>query len=193
MTAGQLESEIFCEQTLQEDWTVFSIQWGVFPRLPATVLTPGILLCLYLDFIRRCTAGTIRPFSSPDGIEFRVAGSRLSLISLLPPSMDEKSVSLRICAGLLVHPRQGNRGELSLSLVEVGDGLKITLQLSGYVPLLLGNPPYTPFRRWLYRRTQAAVHRLVTVRFLAALYRNYVSPAARIRVVDTRIREGRPV
>jgi hypothetical protein len=69
----------------------------------------------------------------------------------------------------------------------------VSLQLSEYCPLILGSSTPSPLRRWLYRLTQAAIHRLVTIRFLMLLYRDLAGSAAPAQVVNVNVREGRPV
>lgn len=185
--------EIACQQVLLEDSSVFSIQWSVFPRPLAAGLTPRLLLERYLSYIRRTTCGIIRPSCRESGIEFRLLGSSWSLISFLPPSEESGSIVLRICGGLLVQSHQCDRGELRITVEQVAEGVQVALQLSDYCPLILGSASPSAIRRWLYRLTQAAIHRLVTVRFLVLLYRDLAGSTARIRVVAVKVREGRPV
>ncbi|QEM70076.1 hypothetical protein FO488_00695 [Geobacter sp. FeAm09] len=176
-----------------DDSSVFSIQWSVFPATLAAPLTPGILLDRYLAYIRRCTATVIRPHCSAPGIQFRLFASRWSLISFLPPVAERHAVVLRICGGMLVQPGQCERGELRFGVTELPDGIRVSLELSEYCPLLLGSPAPSSFRRLLYRLSQAAIHRLVTVRFLALLYRDLAGPGARVRVVGVKVRDGQPI
>ncbi len=185
--------EIACQQVLVEDSSVFSIQWSIFPLSIAAGLTPNGLLERYLAYIRRSTCAVITPTRSPAGIEFRLMGTSLSLISFLEPDVAERSIVLRICGGLLVQPRQCDRGELHFSVDKSDDGVKVSLQLSDYCPLLLGSPSPSLLRRWLYQFTQAAIHRLVTVRFLALLYRELAGKSARVQVVNVVVRDGKPI
>jgi len=69
----------------------------------------------------------------------------------------------------------------------------VSLQLSEFCPLILGSRSPSRIRFWLYRLTQAAIHRLVTVRFLVMLYREMCGVSARARVVAVKVREGQPV
>jgi len=185
--------EIACQQVLVEDSSVFSVQWSLFPAQVAAGLTARHLLDRYLAHIRSSTLSVIRPCESATGVEFRLPGSRLSLISFLPPEAGEGSVTLRICGGLLVQPHQCDRGELRFSVEPAPEGVKVSLQLSDYCPLILGSSAPSPVRRWLYRLTQAAIHRLVTIRFLMLLYRDLAGSAAPVRVVNVNVRSGRPV
>jgi hypothetical protein len=185
--------EIACQQVLAEDSSVFSVQWSLFPARIAAGLTPHHLLARYLAYIRRTTLSAIRPSESATGIEFRLLGSRLSLLSFLPPEERDESATLRICGGLLVQPHQCHRGELQFTVEPTPEGIKVALQLSEYCPLLLGSSSPTPVRRWLYRLSQAAIHRLMTIRFLMLLYRELAGSSDPVRVVNVTMRAGRPV
>jgi hypothetical protein len=193
LTAPPDRQEIACQQVLLEDSSVFSVQWSVFPAPLADGLEAGDLLARYLVYIRRCTLSLIRPRQTAEGVEFRLLGSRLSLLSFLPPFNAGEDVILRICGGLLVQPHQCDRGELRFAASPQRDGVKMTLTLSEYCPLILGGTNPSLVRRWLYRLTQAAIHRLVTIRFLKLLYRDLAGTAAPVRVVNATVREGRPV
>jgi len=190
--AARHDQEIACQQVLLDDASVFSVQWSVFPEALAPSLTAERLLERYLAYIRGCTAGCIRPHVTPDGIEFRLLSSRLSLITFLPPAMEPEATVLRICGGLLVQQRECGRGELRFGAVREPGGVRVSLQLSDFCPLILGGRSPSRLRRWLYRGTQAFIHRLVTVRFLAMLYRELCGASARVRVVPARVRDGRP-
>jgi hypothetical protein len=185
--------EIVCQQVLAKDYSVFSIQSSIFPRAIASGLTSRILLNNYLADIRRTTLSIIRPTTSETGIEFRLLKSRWSLISFLPPSAEGDAVVLRICGGLLVQKHQCDRGELRFMIESVPDGIRAAVQLSDYCPLILGSATPSKFRYWMYRLTQAAIHRLITVRFLALLYRDLAGYPARVRIVAGQVREGYPL
>lgn len=185
--------EIVCRQVLLGDSSVFSTQWSIFPREIASALTPRALLDRYLSYIRRTTLSIVRPVASENGIEFRLLATRRSLISFLNPSEAGNAVAMRICGGLLVQKQQCDRGELRFMVETIPDGTRVTLQLSDYRPLLLGGPSPSKARYWLYRLTQSAVHRLVTVRFLALLYRDLAGSSASVAVIAGQIREGRPI
>jgi hypothetical protein len=193
MSKGQHNQEIACQQVLVEDSSVFSVQWSLFPAGIAAGLKPQHLLERYLVYIRRATLSAIRPYESATGVEFRLLGSRLSLISFLPPQEGDESVTLRICGGLLVQPHQCHRGELRFSVHPAPEGIRVSLQLSDYCPLILGSSAPSGLRRCLYRLTQAAIHRLVTIRFLMLLYRDLAGASAPVRVVNVNVREGRPL
>ena len=185
--------EIACQQVLMDNSSVFSIQWSVFPAPLAVRLTPEMLLNRYLAYIRRCTATIIRPHCSASGIQFRLFGSRWSLISFQAPTMEQQAVVLRICGGMLVQRGQCDRGQLRFGIKEEPAGIRVSLELSEYCPLILGSSTPSKFRCLLYRLSQAAIHRMVTVRFLALFNRELTGSAACIRVVCVKVRDGRPV
>lgn len=193
MTPISTDQEIACQQVLLDDNSVYSVQWSVFPSQIASSLTAGKLMLRYLDYIHSCTLTVIRPLQREDGIEFRLLGSRLSLISFLPPVFEKDDLVIRICGGFLVQPRQCHRGELRFTVENRPEGVLVSLQLSDFCPLLLGSPTPSRTRFWLYRLTQAAIHKLVTLRFLTLLYRELYGSSARVRVVAARVREGQPV
>lgn len=193
MQADKQQHEIACQQVLLEDSSVFSVQWSIFPADIGEQLSVSLLLERYCAYIRSSTLSLIRPRQMASGVEFRLVGTGLSLISFLPPVFENGALVLRICGGMLVQPRQCHRGELRFGVEPVPAGVKVSLQLSEYCPLLLGSATPSPWREWLYRGTQAAIHRLVTVRFLARLYRHYRGAGACVKVVPVQVRDGRPV
>ena len=189
--AAPYYQEIAHQQVLVEDFSVFSIQWSTFPTALAAGLTPQQLLDRYLAFVRSSTFSIIRPCRTAVGVDFRLLDSSTSLISLTTPVIEDKTLVLRICGGLLVQPRQCDRGELRFSVETTENGVKVALQLSDYCPLLLGSPSPSFIRRWLYRLTQAAIHRLVTIRFLKLLYRELTGTRSPVRVINAAVRDGR--
>jgi hypothetical protein len=185
--------EIVCQQVLVEGSSVFSTQSTVFPPELASDITPRFLLERYLSYIRGMTLTIIRPVTSGNGIEFRLLASRWSLICFQPPTEVGSSLILRICGGFLVQKHHCDRGELRFMAEHETFGTRVTLQLSDYCPLILGSSSPSKIRYWIYRLTQALIHRLVTVRFLVLLYRNYAGYCACVTVVDEKAREGRPL
>lgn len=193
MTPRKPHLEIACQQVVVDDASVFSVQWIDLPTALSAAISAQDLLYRYLGYIRKCTLTLIRPVVREDGIEFRLISSRLSLISFLPPEHAEGCATLRICGGLLVQPRQCDRGELRFGVEQLSGGLRISLQLSDFCPLILGGNPPSRVRFWLYRLTQAAIHRMVTVRFLSLLYRELAGPFAGVRIVNVSVRAGKSV
>ena len=184
------ESAIACQQVLLEDAAVFSIQWMVMPAVHALRLTPDALLESYLAHIRRFTLGLIRPARTGTGIEFRLLGSACALLCFTPPlSQGDGALTLAICGGVLVQRDQCRRGELAFLAEPAPGGIKVTLRLSDYCPLLLGSSSPSPLRKWLYRMTQASIHKLVTVRFLSRLYRELTGNRC-VRVVQVQVQSG---
>lgn len=186
--------EIACQQVLVEDNSVFSIQWTDLPPAISAGITPSALLERYLVEISALTGHLVTPLQTSGGIDFNLMG-RWPLLQFLPPhetcDATHTALTIRICGGLLVQPQQCDRGELTFACTPLDTGnLRITVRLADYCPLLLGSARPSWIRRQLYRFTQAAIHRLVTVRFLARLYRQLAGNAVCIRTVQVRIREG---
>ena len=186
--------DIACQQVLIHDASVFSIQWVVLPSHHAPQLTPERLLQRYLDHVRRSTLGLVRPRAGGAGIEFRLLVTGFSLLTFRGPLLDTtqhgSSATLQICGGILVQARQCHRGQLVFRSQPVGQGIRVTLELSEYCPLLLGSPVPARWRKLLYRLTQAYIHKFVTVRFLARLYRELQGGSRRVRVVAVTVKEG---
>lgn len=189
--------EVACQQILAEDASVFSIQWLDFPVETASRLTSQFLLEQYLGYVRRFTLGIVRPHRSEGGIEFRLPLKTASLINFSPPAFsaagERGSVTINICGGLLVQPHQCDRGSLTLGHEPHANGIRVTLCLSDYCPLILGSQRPSWLRKWLYRFTQAAIHKLVTIRFLGLLYRETVDRRATVRVVSVQIKNGEAI
>ncbi|MBT1074038.1 hypothetical protein [Geobacter grbiciae] len=186
-----VEPLIACQQVLLEDSSVFSIQWLTMPEPGAAGVTPDLLFDRYLAYIRRFTLSLIRPKVTDNGVEFRLLGLPVSLISFASPVRSEEgsgaSLSLPVCGGLLVLASQG---ALSFLVEEAAGGVRLTLRLAHSRPLLLGSAPVSPVRKFLYRFTQAHIHKVVTVRFLARLYWQLTGCTACARVVPVRVCQG---
>ena len=194
METASAYQKIACQQVLVDDASVFSVQWSVFPSAVAEGLYPEKLLGRYLAHIRSCTLSIIRPLVLKNGIEFRLFASKWSLISFLSPQSDADSVTLNICGGLLVQPDRCERGKFRFGLDPVPGGVRVSLRLSEFCPLILGGSSPPRVRFWLYRLTQGAIHRLVTVRFLTLLYRELTGSPAAVEVVNIPIIcGGKPV
>jgi hypothetical protein len=176
-----------------DDASVFSVQSTTLPKTIAAELTAAGLLLRYLGYIRKFTLTMIRPVTLESGIEFRLIGTSGSLISFLPPEYADDFATLRICGGFLVQPRQCDRGELRFGVEHLPESTRISLQLSDFCPLILGGRTPSPLRFWLYRLTQAAIHRLVTVRFLSLLCSELAGSFFVVRVVNIALRAGKPV
>ncbi|WP_305043506.1 hypothetical protein [Geoalkalibacter sp.] len=196
MTTVPRPHEIACQQVLLEDSSVFSVQWLDLPRHLAAGITPEYLLERYLGHLRRFTLGLVRPRREGGKVRFCLIDTPWALLEFSPPRYDEeatrRSLTLEICGGFLVQPALCDRGRLELATEDLGEVLRLRLQLSDFCPLLLGSAQPSLARRWLYRLTQAAIHKVVTVRFLLRLYRELEGPGACVRVVPVRVREGRP-
>lgn len=187
------QQDIACQQVLLEDSSVFSLQSSVYSADIAAGLTPELVLDRYLRYIRSFTCSLVRPLVRESGIEFRLLNTNLSLIRFLPYVVENGTLALRICGGILVQPGQCSRGQLRFDVDTVEDGIKVALELSDYCPLILGDSSPSYLRRLVYRLTQAAIHRLVTIRFLALLYRDLAGKRALVRVISIKARNGQAI
>ena len=176
-----------------EDASVFSVQWTDLPVTIAGTLSPEELLIRYLAYVKKFTLTLIRPVALENSVEFRLIGTDLSLISFLPPVYEDGFGTLRICGGFLVQPRQCERGELRFGVEYLTGIARVSLQLSEFCPLILGGSSPSLVRFWLYRLTQAAIHRLVTIRFLSLLYHELAGPSVGVRIVNVAVRSGKTV
>lgn len=187
--------EVACQQILLQDASVYSVQWLVLPERYAHLVSAQLLLDRYLKLVRESTFSLIRPVRSTQGVRFRLFASSLSLLSFAPVEhlLGERSesVQLRINGGLLVQAGECSRGMLSLLTEREEGGLRVTVQLSDYCPLLLGSARPSLLRRLFYRITQAYIHQAVTVRFLSDLYRELTGEKVRACVKKVRVKEGR--
>jgi hypothetical protein len=188
---------IACQQVLTDDSAVFSIQWVDLPADTDRVPDSDGLLHLYLGYLRRVTLSLVRPTVTTDGLDFRLAGSDLTLLKFTPTarreSGDGSTTSLLIAGGLLVQQGECDRGRLDLQVSRHDSGIRIALELSDYCPLLLGGRSPSPWRRCLYRLSQSLIHRLVTVRFLAMVHNRLTGRQGRIDVVHVELRPGRRI
>jgi len=190
--------EIFCTQILQADASVYSSQWMVLPAHLAQGMTAEEMLARYCRHIRRFTCSLVRPAICAGGVEFRVLGSSLCLLAFVGPHCEESQaasrLSLDIRGGLLVQSSQRGRGSLVLSVAPHPDGVRFSLELADYFPLLLGSTKPPLLRKRLYRMTQASIHKLATVRFLAGLYRELAGHAQLpTRVVKVATEKGEDI
>ena len=186
--------EVACQQILVSDASVYSVQWLDLPARYAAQVTAPMLLERYLAFVSRFTRRLIRPALTREGVQFRVLSTSLALLSFSPPQLevleDGEALHLSICGGFLVQAGECDRGKFSLYSTRIDDGLRIMVQLSDYCPLLLGSRAPSKIRRHLYRLTQAYIHKVVTVRYLARLYRDLTGEEICVKVKKVQLREG---
>ena len=189
------ERTIEFHQGLKKDGSVHSHQWIV---LPATC-TPDFLVediaVRYLAFIRSCTLGFVNPECNADGIALRFLG--LPLIRLCLPVVTRNETAahadLFINGGLLVQRDSCSRGQLRFSTISTPEQLRIEIRLSDYCPLFLGSQTPSRFRKWLYHITQASIHRLVTIRFLATLCRDLTGIRPPFNVVKNSLADAEDI
>ncbi|WP_243370121.1 hypothetical protein [Geotalea sp. SG265] len=172
--AGDEKLEVWSQQFLLSDASVYSRQWLKVRHLLPLIM-PENLLDLYLDHIRRCTLSIIRPLQlQGEGVQFRLLNTSISLLSFSAPQClhqgNSYQVTLCLNGGFLVQPGECGRGRFSLGTCSDGGDLIISVELSDYCPLILGSSSPSRLRKVLYRLTQAYIHKVVTIRFLARLH-----------------------
>ena len=187
---------VACQQILAADQSVFSVQRVLLPP-EAGVIGSGELLRLYLQHVERATGRLVRVAELPDGVEFRLTGRGPALIRFArPETLRENGADvtrLWIAGGLLVQPRECDRGQLSFMVEPTGGGLLLTTQLADYCPLLLGSRQPSFLHKWLYRLTQAYIHKAVTVRFLRLVYRQRTGRRLGRQTVAIALRSGEKI
>src|SRR5665647_324133 len=168
------ERTIEFHQALKTDGTIHSHQWLVLPATSAPDLAVEDIVVRYLAFLRFCTLGLVNPERNADGIALRFLGLPLICFCLPVVTRNETAThaDLFINGGLLVQRDSCSRGQLRFSIISTQEQIRIEIRLSDYCPLFLGSHTPTRFRKWLYHITQASMHKLVTIRFLATLCRD---------------------
>lgn len=197
MDTREKKIEIACQQVLSDDASVFSIQWIILPERHAADITPAFILERYFSYLRRFTLSLVRPMLTATGLEFRLLSTKLHLLAFAKPVYSESagvpSVTLHICGGPFVQSKLCNRGAFSFLAEKAGGGIKVTVQLSEYHPRLLGSTSPGRFRKGLYRFSQAFIHKVVTTRFLAALYRELEGKGCGFSIVKANVRPGEEI
>jgi hypothetical protein len=195
--AKEAVKEIACQQVLLQDASVFSIQSLVFPERYAHLLTAPLLLERYLKLVRDWTFSTIRPVAGVEGIQFRLVASSLAFLSFAPPRhvyrQEREEVHLRINGGVLVQARELDKGMFSFFAERAEGGLRVTVQISDYRPLLLGGESPSRLRRLFYKLTQAYIHKVLTVKYLSSLYRELTGEEVLPGLKKVRVREGEEI
>jgi hypothetical protein len=171
--------EIAYEDVILDDSSVLSRQWVMLPRNCSDILTTELLVESYLAFVKRCSLSVVHPVTKDGTISFNLLGFSVPLLIFRGPEFTGdnqlRSASLRIEGGFLVQRNECGRGMLSFTVSTLEEGVVVTVQVSDYCPLLLGGRRPSRVRSWLYRHTQAIVHKLVTIRFLAHVCRKIES------------------
>lgn len=165
------EGTIEFHQVLKKDGSVHSHQWVGLPATYAPELSVEEIVARYLNFLRFCTLGLVSPQLNTEGIALRFLGLQLIRLCLPVVTRNETAThaDLFINGGLLVQRDSCSRGQLRFSIISNPEQIRIEIKLSDYCPLFLGSHTPTRFRKWLYHLTQASIHKLVTIRFLARL------------------------
>jgi hypothetical protein len=172
-----LQKKIASREVIREDYSVFSRQWIELPYGDASVLTPAFLVECYLAFLQKCTLSIVRPVRTEGNTIFSVFGTSLPLLIFSGPEFSGndslQSATLRIVGGLLVQRSECGKGMLSFTIEGISDGVLVAVEVCDYCPLLLGGPRPSKLRKWIYRCSQALVHKIITSRFLCHLYRQF--------------------
>lgn len=194
---SQHDLEISCQQILLPDASVYSVQWIDLPASAARQATPAFLLAHYFEVVRRLTLGVVSPVMTAEGVQFRVAGTRLALLAFSAARFETTgpagAVHLGISGGFLVQPGECDCGMFSLLAATGEGGVRVTVRLSDYCPLLLGSRTPSRFRRLCYGSTQSFFHKVVTVRYLASLYRELTGVKPHVAVKKVQVRQGTDV
>ncbi|UFS68584.1 hypothetical protein LPW11_11715 [Geomonas sp. RF6] len=188
------KKEVYCQQVLQPEGTVFSVQWVDVPKPVAAGVDARSVMERYFAFIRTMTFAVVRPtVAKSGGVEFRFLSSSLSLLTFAPPRYEcerkRTAVHLDMVGGKLVQSPCG-RGLFSMFTEEMEDSVKVTVRLDGFRPALLGCATPTLPRRLLYRLTQASVHKWATIAFLMRFYREVTGVKVHPEVKPVQLREG---
>jgi hypothetical protein len=196
MPSHEQVKEIAAQQVLQPDGSVFSSQSMLFPAKYADVITGPKLLDRYLKYIRETTFSVIRPVSGPHGIQFRLLGSPISILSFAFPELisapERSEVRLKIVGGVMVQ-RNETAGTFNFFAMKTGEGVRASVELSDFCPMLLGSRKPSLLRKLLYRFTQATVHEFVTMRFLSTLYHEVTGVKVRATRKSVHLRNGTPI
>jgi hypothetical protein len=189
------ERTIEFHQILKTDGTVHSHQWLDLPAKSAPDLSVEDIVARYLAFLRFSTLGLVNPERTAHGIALRFLGLPLIRFCLPVVTRDETvaHADLFINGGLLVQRASCSRGQLRFSVIDTPEQIRLEIRLSDYCPLLLGSPTPTRFRKWLYRITQAALHKVITIRFLARLCRDLTGIRPRSAVVKNPVADAEDI
>jgi len=189
--------EIVCQQNLTNEGSVYSVQWMVVPECSARQVTAELLLARYLKLVRDCTLSLVRPVLNADGIEFRFLTSCCAFLRFAPPEYlrgkESETVQLRTIGGLLVRKGEPGLGRFSFASQRTEGGMRITVELLYCRPLLLGSGTPSLLRKFLFSITQGQIHKAITIRFLADLYRDLTGRKSRIQVTALRVGNGQDI
>jgi hypothetical protein len=189
---------IACQQVLLDDSSVFSIHWLVLTGFLWPLPSPMLLTSRYLLYIRRSTHALVRPVVDEKGFHFRVSGFPFVLLRFDGPVIQcnerGQSATFSLSGGLMSRVQSGQRCTLVFACQKITQGIKVTVQLSGYCPLLIGkrNPP-SRFRIWLYRQIQAKPHKKLTIAFLHSLSHELTGRQTVFKILPVKIKNGREI
>ncbi len=167
--------KIACREVIVEDCSVFSRQWINIPCPDKALLNPACLVESYMAFVRKCTLSIVQPVQCGGKTAFALFGSSFPLLLFSGPEFSEndrsQTAALRIEGGFLVQRNECGKGKFSFIIEAVEEGVQVTIEVCDYCPLLLDGRKPSEIRTWLYRCTQALIHKIITTRFLRHLCR----------------------
>jgi hypothetical protein len=178
-----LRKKIASREIIGDDLSVYSRQWIEFTSPDLRVLTPAFLVGKYLAFVQKCTLCLVQPLRIDGRIAFSFLGTSLYLLIFSGPEFREtdhsQTATFCIDGGLLVQRNECGKGMLSFIIEDLAEGVLVAVEVSDYCPLLLGGVTSTKLRKWLYRCSQALIHKVITSRFLGHLQRQLEHSPAR--------------
>jgi hypothetical protein len=153
----------------------------------------------YWRHLSRISLGVLRVVYEPAARTVVLIGRPLALLRFHAPEYDahdgQASVTWRIERGLLVARDGEEQGLLRIS-VERRDGggpgralLLVSTEVSNFYPWLRGSGRLARLGTWLYERTQARIHVIVTNGFLRSLARLDLPPS-RVGALTGEIQAG---
>lgn len=157
----------------------------------------------YWRYLTRVSLGLIRVVYAPHSRTVVLLTSRLPLLRFRAPEYeaagDGGSVTWRIERGLLVAREGRGKGYLRIAVRRLeqestaqAEGLAalgLVVEVRNFYPWLRGSGRFARFGAWLYRQTQARIHRRVTFGFLRSLA-NLDLPPSRIGALAGEIDMG---
>ncbi|MGH7377364.1 MAG: hypothetical protein ACREKK_08100 [Candidatus Methylomirabilales bacterium] len=157
---------------LTPDGRAFSVQTTILPGEAGavTLATAEALAAAYFAFLSRVSGGLCTVVRSPETLALRLRGLRAALLVFdhagEVPEPEGAAVGYAITRGLLLRRGAGG-GCLIFRVARAGGGLRVTVDLEGFAPALLG----LPGGRGLYRVVQAPLIAWAGRRVLRALRR----------------------
>lgn len=165
--ANDSTGEIIWRQALLTEG-VLSVQQLSFPAGHHISITPTFVLESYMKHVQRITLHLVQPRLCSGGLGFFILFTSIPLIRFSSPrETGPTSLTLPIIGGALVV--RGKQGEFAFKVERVENRPTIEIHLDRFHPAILGEGR-SRLRKFLYRYSQALIHRHVTVLFLQHLF-----------------------